>query len=117
MADGVWKGVYSEVFGRSRQLLLNKFFYPSTPSMRKVDDEKKKKKKKKRKEKNDGFSGHYVIASRRPPERRPLERRTLVPKAIHPVDRNFQVSWVTMTIHLVLILGVKSTSTYQIASL
>ena len=25
------------------------------------------------------FSGHYVIASSRPPERRPLERRTLAP--------------------------------------
>ena len=35
--------------------------------------------KKKRKEKNDVFSGHYVIASSQPPERRPLERRTLVP--------------------------------------
>ena len=35
--------------------------------------------KKKRKEKNDVFSGHYVIASSRPPERRPLERRPLVP--------------------------------------
>ena len=34
----------------------------------------------KRKEKNIVFSGHYVIASSRPPERRPLERRTLVPK-------------------------------------
>ena len=33
MADGVWKGVYPKVFGRSRQ-----FFYPTTPSMRKVDD-------------------------------------------------------------------------------
>ena len=31
-------------------------------------------------EKTDGNSGHYVIASSRPPERRPLERRTLVPK-------------------------------------
>jgi len=44
--------------------------------MRKVDDGEKKKK---RKEKNDVFSGHYVIASSLPPERRPLERRTLVP--------------------------------------
>ena len=33
----------------------------------------------KRKEKNVVFSGHYVIASSWPPERRPLERRTLVP--------------------------------------
>ena len=39
MADGV--------FGRSKQLLLNKFFDPSTPSMRKVDDGEKKRKKKK----------------------------------------------------------------------
>ena len=31
-------------------------------------------------EKNtDENNGHYVIASSRPPERRPLERRTLAP--------------------------------------
>ena len=30
-------------------------------------------------EKMDENSGHYVIASSRPPERRPLERRTLAP--------------------------------------
>ena len=42
----------SGVLGRSRQLLLNKFFDPSTPSMRKVDDgEEKRKKKKERKRK------------------------------------------------------------------
>ena len=29
--------------------------------------------------KTDDYSGHYVIASSRPPERRPLERRTLAP--------------------------------------
>ena len=63
MADGVWKGVYPQVLGRSRQLSLNKFFDPSTPSMRKVDDgeekkEKKKEKKEKRKENNDVYSGH-----------------------------------------------------------
>ena len=29
--------------------------------------------------KTDDYSGHYVIASSRPPERRPLERRPLVP--------------------------------------
>ena len=46
--------------------------------MRKVDDgEKKEKKERKKREKNGVFSGHYVIAT---PERRPLERRTLVPK-------------------------------------
>ena len=31
-------------------------------------------------EKTDDYSGQYVIASRRLPERRPLERRTLVPE-------------------------------------
>ena len=34
---------------------------------------------KKKKEKTDENSGHYVIASSGPPERRPLERRTLAP--------------------------------------
>ena len=33
----------------------------------------------KKEEKNDENSGHYVIVSSRRPERRPLERRTLVP--------------------------------------
>ena len=41
MADAVWKG-YPLVFGRSKQLLQNKFFYPSTPSMRKGRDGEKK---------------------------------------------------------------------------
>ena len=45
MADGVWKGVYPKVFGHSKQLSLNKFFDPSTPSMRKVDDGEKKEEK------------------------------------------------------------------------
>ena len=49
-------------FWRSKQLLLNKFFDPSTPSKRKgLDGEKN------------------VIASCRLPERRPLERRKFVP--------------------------------------
>ena len=48
MADGVWKGVYAQVLGHSRQLSLNKIFDPSGPSMRKVDDGEKKKKKKKK---------------------------------------------------------------------
>ena len=43
MADWVWKGVYLQVLGRSRELLLNKFFDPSLPSMRKVDNGKKEK--------------------------------------------------------------------------
>ena len=33
------------------------------------------------KEKTDDYSGNYVIASSRPPKRRPLEHRTLVPKS------------------------------------
>ena len=47
------------------------------------DGEKKrgeKKKKKKKKEKTNENSGHYVIASSRPPERQPLERCALEPK-------------------------------------
>ena len=58
MADGVRKDVYPQVFGHSKQLSLNKFFDPSTPSMRKVDDGEEKKKKKKKKENNDVYSGH-----------------------------------------------------------
>ena len=38
MADRVWKSVHPLVFGHSHQLLQNKFFDPSTPSMRKVDN-------------------------------------------------------------------------------
>ena len=45
--------------------------------MRKGRDGEKKEKKK---EKTDENSGHYVIAISRPPERRLLERRPLVPK-------------------------------------
>ena len=67
MAEGVWKGVYSQVFGRSKQLSQNKFFDPSTPSMRKGRDGEKKtgktEKTGKKREKNDDYSGHYVIAS------------------------------------------------------
>ena len=40
MSDGVWKRVYPQVFGHSKQ--LNKFFDPSTPSMRKGRDGEKK---------------------------------------------------------------------------
>ena len=46
MVDGVWKGVYPKIFGRSHQLFLNKFFYPGTPSKRKGRDGDKKMKKK-----------------------------------------------------------------------
>ena len=50
--------------------------------MRKGCDGEKNGKKtgKKEKETTDDYSGHYVIASSQPLERRPLERRTLVPK-------------------------------------
>ena len=37
--DGVWNGVYYYVFGHSRQLSLNRYFDPSTPSMRKGCDQ------------------------------------------------------------------------------
>ena len=42
MTDGVWKGVYLLVFGCSRQLSLNTFFDPSTPSIRKGRDGEEK---------------------------------------------------------------------------
>ena len=42
MADRVWKGDFPLVFGHSYQLSLNKFFDPSTPSMRKHHDGEKK---------------------------------------------------------------------------
>ena len=44
MADGVLIGVYPKIFGRSCQLLFNRFFDLSTPPMRKVDDGEKKEK-------------------------------------------------------------------------
>ena len=43
MADGVWKGVQPQVIGHFKQLSLNKFFDPSTPSMRKGRDKEKRK--------------------------------------------------------------------------
>ena len=61
MADGVWKGVHSYVIGRSDQFSLNKFFDPSTPSMRKGSDGEKKTGKKtgeKKEENNYENSGH-----------------------------------------------------------
>ena len=47
--------------------------------MRKGRDGEKKEVKTGEKKTNEN-SGHYVIASSQPPERRLLERRTLVPK-------------------------------------
>ena len=58
MANGVWKGVYPKVFGRSKQLSLNNFFDPSTPSMRKDDGEEEKMGGGERKENSVFYSGH-----------------------------------------------------------
>ena len=44
IANRVWKSFYPEVFGHSHQLTLNKFFDPSTPSIRKGRDGGEKKK-------------------------------------------------------------------------
>ena len=52
MADGVWKGVQSQVIGRSDQLLLNKFFDASTPSMRKGRDGESRKNEEKKNDEN-----------------------------------------------------------------
>ena len=53
--------------------------YDGEKEEKKRKKKKKEKKEKRKKEKNGVFSGHYAIASNLPPERRPLERRTLVP--------------------------------------
>ena len=45
MANGVWKGV----IGLFEPLSLNKFFDPSTPSMRNIDDGEERKRKKEKK--------------------------------------------------------------------
>ena len=74
MADRVWKAIYPYVFGCSKQLWQNKFFDPSTPSMRKMGGKPGEKR-----EKNYENSGHYVIASSRQLKRRPLEHHTLMP--------------------------------------
>ena len=54
------------------------------------DGEKKREKREKKKEKEntDENSGHYVIASSRPPESRPLECHTLAPKVKEEEDEN-----------------------------
>ena len=65
MANGVWKRVQSLVIGHFKQLLRNKFFDPSTPSMRKGDNGGKK----------NGKRQTFLVATNdvasRPPERRP----------------------------------------------
>ena len=42
-------------------------------------------------EKTDGNCGHYVNDSNRPTERRPLERRTLVPKGNYLLFIPFEI--------------------------
>ena len=58
MADWVWKVVYPYVFGRFCQLLQNKFFDPSTPSMRKGDDRETRGNNGGKKENKDVFSSN-----------------------------------------------------------
>ena len=72
MADGVWKRIQPQVIDHFEPLLLNKFFDPSTPSIRKGRYGEKRKEKKE--ENNGGNSGHYVVASR-PPNGDRLQRR------------------------------------------
>ena len=85
MADGVWKGVQPKVIGHFKQLSLNKFFDPSTPSMRKGRDggekksEKKEKKTKKKKKIMAEIVATNVVASR-PPNGDRLQRLPLVLK-------------------------------------
>ena len=77
----------------SGQLLLNKFLEPSTPSMKKGHDGGKKQKKKRGKKKRlmEIMATTSLPAVDRPnTERRPLERRPLVPiniKEKETVDR------------------------------
>ena len=75
MAEGVWKDIYSQVFYHLSFLSEHSFY-----EKRSLQRGKKWGKKREKKEKTDENSGHYVIASSRPPKRRPLERRTLAPK-------------------------------------
>ena len=71
MADGAWKGVHS------KQLSLNKFFDPSTLSMRKSRDGEKKNGKK-----IMTFIGPLTLLPVDRLNADQLERRTLVPKGI-----------------------------------
>ena len=54
-----------------------------------------------KKEKTDENSGHYVVASSRPPEHRPLEHRTLAPKESLPCPAKLHyacpIGWVNQT--------------------
>ena len=72
MSNRISKVVYPKVIGRSRHLLLNKFFDQSIPSMRNVDDGEKQEKKQEKKRKEWSTN---VVASQ------PLER---IPTATPP---------------------------------
>ena len=69
MAESVRKVAYPYVFGRSHQLLLNKFFDSSTPSMRKGRDGEWGKKGKKRKMNMFMFIVATIVVASRTPER------------------------------------------------
>ena len=64
----------------AKQVFWSEHSFYEKRSRRRKREKKRGKKRRKKKEKTDENSGHYVIASSRPPERRPLERRTLAPK-------------------------------------
>ena len=81
MADGVWKGVYPLIFGHSKQLSLNKFFDPSTPSMRKVDNGEKRKRKKKE------IIMTFIVATNGVASRPPKHRPTGTPIACAKIGR------------------------------
>ena len=66
-------------FGRSRKVLLNKFFDPSTPSMREVDDREKKEKEKRKGEKEKIMS--FIVAINIVASRPPKSRLTGTPTA------------------------------------
>ena len=73
--------------------------------MRKGRDGEKKTGGKKKKEKTDDYSGHYVIASSRPPKRRPLERRTLVPiKILVGFDSFLTIKYFTKVLQISLLV-------------
>ena len=76
MSDVVWKCVYPYVFGHSRKLSLNKFFAPSTPSMRKGRYEKKNEKKLEKKLKIMKLIVATNVVASRLPERRPTGNPT-----------------------------------------
>ena len=76
MADGVWKGVYPLISGRSCQFLINKFFDLSALSMRKGRDGGKKR----------TFIEATIVITTRPPKRRPTGMMTARAKSNKSLD-------------------------------